>query len=253
VEQLSEARADHEFVEQQRTTYLRFNSDSNGMVRLNGMFDPERGAVLMAHVNAEVERMFHGDQVVEPAPGLDANDHRRGVALVNLVAAERADTTAQHQNTEVVVLVDLDTLRNGAHKDSVRRSRDGVQLPVSVIRRMACEAGIVPMVLNGEGVVVDIGREKRLATRKQRQAIMAMHDTCAMPECGVGVAVCVPHHIQYWENGGTTDLSNLVPLCSRHHHAVHEGGWKLSMDKSRTVTVVVPDGRVLTRSLRCRC
>ncbi len=49
---------------------------------------------------------------------------------------------------------------------------------------------------------------------------------------------CEPHHIEYWENGGRTDLSNLVPLCSRHHHAAHEGGWKLKLDPAtRELTV----------------
>jgi hypothetical protein len=41
---------------------------------------------------------------------------------------------------------------------------------------------------------------------------------------------CQVHHIEYWENGGRTDLDNQVPLCSRHHHAAHEGGWTLSLD-----------------------
>jgi hypothetical protein len=41
---------------------------------------------------------------------------------------------------------------------------------------------------------------------------------------------CNVHHIDYWENGGATDLNNMVPLCSRHHHAAHEGGWKLQLN-----------------------
>ena len=67
-----------------------------------------------------------------------------------------------------------------------------------------------------------------------------MHETCAVPHCGVRVKHCVPHHIDWWENGGGTDLHNLVPLCSRHHHKVHEGGWTLTMDESRKVTLVRP-------------
>ena len=41
---------------------------------------------------------------------------------------------------------------------------------------------------------------------------------------------CNVHHIDYWENGGSTDLNNMIPLCSRHHHGAHEGGWKLKLD-----------------------
>ena len=146
--------------------------------------------------------------------------------------------------TEVIVTIDLQTLLHGLHSKSVRRTGAGVNLPVDVIRRMACDAGLVPMVLNSEGVVVDVGRSKRLATRRQRRAIFAMHDTCAAPHCGVKVKHCVPHHIDWWEHGGGTDLSNLVPLCSRHHHAVHEGGWRLSMDSARTVTMTRPGEHV---------
>jgi hypothetical protein len=64
---------------------------------------------------------------------------------------------------------------------------------------------------------------------------------CAIPECQVKFAHCEPHHIEYWENGGNTDMDNLVPLCSRHHHAAHEGGWKLRLDPdTRELTVDLP-------------
>jgi hypothetical protein len=49
---------------------------------------------------------------------------------------------------------------------------------------------------------------------------------------------CNVHHIDYWENGGFTDLNNMVPLCSRHHHATHEGGWKLTLNPvTRELTI----------------
>jgi predicted restriction endonuclease len=52
---------------------------------------------------------------------------------------------------------------------------------------------------------------------------------------------CSIHHIDYWENGGPTDLDNLIPLCSRHHHKAHEGGWKLSLNpNNRQLTVNYP-------------
>jgi predicted restriction endonuclease len=43
---------------------------------------------------------------------------------------------------------------------------------------------------------------------------------------------------------GATDLANLLPLCSRHHHLVHEGGWRLSLDHERTLTIIRPDGEL---------
>jgi hypothetical protein len=52
--------------------------------------------------------------------------------------------------------------------------------------------------------------------------------------------------VEFWENGGPTDLANLVPLCSRHHHLVQEGGWKLTIGPDRTLTIAYPDGSIQT-------
>ena len=278
VERQSTLKANQEFGDQRRATSLKWWNNKQGMVRLSGAFDPERGALLVGRLDNAVEAMFHGPagaiDADDLAPGVEPNDHRRAVALVGLVGgsvlrgscADGLQQTSPDQGehavdsanavsvsaerAEILVTVDLETLRSGVHGSSVHRVSTGVDLPVDVIRRMACEAAIMPAVLNGRGVVVDIGRARRLATRAQRLAVFAMHRTCAMPECTVRVAVCVPHHVDYWENGGRTDLSNLVPLCSRHHHAVHEGGWKLAISPDRTITVELPDGRVLSRPLR---
>jgi hypothetical protein len=57
---------------------------------------------------------------------------------------------------------------------------------------------------------------------------------------------CQPHHIAWWRNGGSTDLVNLLPLCSRHHHSVHEGGWELHLAPDRRLTVTFPDGTATT-------
>ena len=80
-------------------------------------------------------------------------------------------------------------------------------------------------------VPLDVGKSKRLATVHQRRALAAVHPTCAFPNCTVKFAHCEPHHLTPWEHGGPTDLHNLVPLCSRHHHAVHEGGVTISLDE----------------------
>jgi hypothetical protein len=101
---------------------------------------------------------------------------------------------------------------------------------VETVRRLACEADLIPIVLNGAGVALDVGRSKRLATAHQRRALAARYETCAIPTCAVLFHRCEPHHLRPWEDGGRTDLANLLPLCVKHHHAVHEGGWKLDVD-----------------------
>jgi predicted restriction endonuclease len=86
-----------------------------------------------------------------------------------------------------------------------------------------------------------VGRAKRLATAHQRRALAARYETCAIPGCSVLFHRCEPHHLRPWEDGGGTDLSNLLPLCVKHHHAVHEGGWTLDVDsETGNVRVTYP-------------
>ena len=125
------------------------------------------------------------------------------------------------------------------------RDPDGVPLPVSTVRRLCCEAEIVPVVLGSDGEVLDVGRTERTANRAQRRALRAMHRTCAHPDCTVGFSACRIHHVKWWwEHNGPTDIDNLLPLCERHHHVVHEGGWTLTMTPDRVVTWIRPDGVV---------
>lgn len=98
------------------------------------------------------------------------------------------------------------------------------------IRRIACDADLIPAVLGGEGEILDLGRARRLFTRAQRKAITARDGGCATPGCTIPAAWCEAHHIDHWEHGGPTDVDNGVLLCSHHHHAVHAGWWRIDMD-----------------------
>ena len=244
------------FEKQRRRTHLRHWVDAEGMINLFGKFDPERGSVVTALLDAGVEALFRSGDAqipVECDASVEPNDHRRAVALVAMLQGAAESTAAESAKTcvrdrparaEIVVHIDLDTLRHGLDLSEKRSSQtcrtlNGVELPVETVRRLACEADIIPLVLDGQSVPLDVGKSKRLATAYQRRALAAVHETCAIEGCAVKFSLCQPHHIDYWENGGPTDLQNLVPLCSRHHHAAHEGGWKLVLDsKTRILRVL---------------
>ena len=142
----------------------------------------------------------------------------------------------------LVVHVGLDRLTDGA--PGLSECDDGTPLPVETVRRLACEADLIPVVLDGQGVALDQGRAKRLATAEQRMAIEAMQTTCSHPDCTVTIDDCRIHHIDPWGRGGHTDLARLAPLCEAHHHLVHEGGWQFDMSPDRTATWTRPDGTV---------
>ena len=240
------------FEKQRRQTFLRHWVDADGMTNLFGKFDPERGSIVSALLDAGVETMFHsGDREVpiDCDASVEPNDHRRALALVGLLHSRPGSDSLggavggvlssswcdRPARAEIVVHIDYELLAghaHGAEQGEARtcRTLNGSELTVETIRRLACEAEIIPVVLDGKSVPLDVGKSKRLATAYQRRALAAVHETCAMDGCSVKFSHCEPHHIDYWENGGATDLNNLVPLCSRHHHAAHEGGWKLKLN-----------------------
>jgi hypothetical protein len=186
------------FEDQRRSTYLKIWNDATGMVNVRSMFDPEIGAILQSRVNSQVEVMFHsGDREVPVVhhTHVDANDFRRAHALVALVtdhedcarpggrgSAGREEKLGHDGmsagrvtprpggscRSDVVVHIDLETLTNGLSASSTHRTAFGADLPVETIRRIACDANIIPLVLNGAGMPLDIGRGQRLASAAQR-------------------------------------------------------------------------------------
>jgi hypothetical protein len=227
------------FERQRRSTYFKMWDDADGMMQVRGAFDPLSGAVLRGVIDREVERMFHGgDTEVTVMPWIEPNENRAARALIDVVSNPPAEVSSAR--AEVIVHVELGTLTGGAGVPA--RTVYGSDLPVETVRRLACEAEIIPVVLDGDSVPIDVGRAKRLATAHQRRALEAVHSGCAVPDCGVRYHRCQIHHIDYWERGGPTDLDNMVPLCTKHHHLVHEGGWKLVLDPTTRAVTFGPGG-----------
>lgn len=229
--------------QQRRRTFLRHWVDrDSGMVCIRGEFDPESGLTIVGRLQSSVDRIINaGNSTPDPR----TLDRLRALGLVALVTNVVADNVTALQpsyaRAEVSVVVDLRTLQSGRHAGTFLHTGTDVQLPIETVRRIACEAKVIPIVLGTNGVVLDVGRSSRLATAHQRRALESMHSTCAIPDCTIPVGQCQPHHIDYWNSGGPTDMANLVPLCSSHHRCVHEGGWKLTLDKeSRRLSVRQP-------------
>ena len=97
------------------------------------------------------------------------------------------------------------------------------------IRKIACDADIIPVVLGGKGQVLDIGRASRVFPPHIRKAITARDQGCAFPQCTIPAPWCEAHHITYWSRGGTTGTGNGTLLCSHHHHVIHKEHWNIQM------------------------
>ena len=104
-------------------------------------------------------------------------------------------------------------------------------VPAHQIRRIACEADIIPVVLNGEGRVLDVGTAARYFPPHLRKAIIARDGGCAFPGCTSPAPWCEAHHIEYHSRGGPTSTDNGVLLCGFHHHLIHREKWRIRVTR----------------------
>ncbi|MET3809355.1 DUF222 domain-containing protein [Arthrobacter sp. UYEF3] len=95
------------------------------------------------------------------------------------------------------------------------------------IRKIACDADIIPVLLGSQGRILDIGRTSRVFPPHLRKAITARDQGCAFPDCTIPAPWCEAHHIDYWSRGGTTSTDNGTLLCSHHHHLIHKEHWTI--------------------------
>ncbi|MDO7867630.1 HNH endonuclease signature motif containing protein [Nocardioides jiangxiensis] len=120
--------------------------------------------------------------------------------------------------TQVVVTIEWEKLLAGVGIGMA----DGEPVPVGEVRRLACQAGVLPVVLGGRSEVLDLGRSRRLFSKAQRRAMAVRQSTCGFEGCDVPGEWCEAHHLDPWSSGGPTDLARGILICPRHHHVVHD-------------------------------
>jgi len=149
---------------------------------------------------------------------------------------------------EFVAVIDADA---PGHHGPVVEFSIPVEIPARVLATLAGTADIHAVVVRN-GIVLyapgelNLGRATRLASRAQRRALRALYRDCAIPGCTVGYDRCKLHHIIWWIDGGTTDLNNLIPVCSMHHAKIHNNGWIIELGPNRELTLRLPDGSIRT-------
>jgi len=232
----SQATSDADELDRQRkqSRVRRWVDKTTGMCHTHLELDPVRDRALWAAIDASRAKLRqHDGNRRTPWAQLEVD-----AVIAAIGGGDRADRVP-----EITVLIDHDTLIDGLHQRSICETDNGIPLPISTVRRLCCDAEILPVVLGGKGEALDVGRSARTATRAQRRAQRTMHRTCAHPDCTVTFDACRIHHVTPWlQPTGDTDIANLLPLCDTHHHTVHEGGWQLTITPDRTATWTRPDG-----------
>lgn len=220
---------------QKSETRLSRRIDASGMHHVNATYHPEMGEAVNNVINRQIDALIASKQY----PDAD-RQQLAAYAMHDLLVGGHQQ--ARPVEAEITLIIDADTLCSDLHDHSVCEYTSGVPVPPETVRRMCCNGRLIPLVIGQNGVPLDMGRDIRLANRAQRRALRALYRTCAFPGCDVAFHRCEIHHIVPYELGGVTDLANLIPVCSRHHHLVHEMRWRLTLDADRTLTVWQPDG-----------
>ncbi len=204
----------------QQMTAPRRNNKSNaaGSTRGVGALDvaagSTRGAADAHGVAARSSRGAAG------SPGFDTDwAHRQGLAFADLLEHLPTDRLSGKVAATVVVTVEHDHLRDqiGAAKLDT-----GHDVSAAEARRIACGAGILPLVLGGQSQILDLGRSSRYFTEAQRTALATRYDECAAEGCDRPYAWTELHHEDPWHSSGRTDLELAVPLCGFHHRRMHD-------------------------------
>ncbi|MCY4163866.1 MAG: DUF222 domain-containing protein [bacterium] len=127
------------------------------------------------------------------------------------------------QATTIILTADYDAITGQLKAAGLI---DGTPIGIDEIRRLACEAEIIPMIFNSDAQPLYVGRTRRKHTKAQKLALYKRDKRCT--SCGIRASNCDVHHIIPWEHGGTTDIDNLTLLCPTCHRQTHKSAYKPS-------------------------
>jgi hypothetical protein len=234
-----QAESDHRL----RFLSLQWDHD-RAFLHLEGMLAREQGAAFESALGARAEK-------VAADPGAE---DRRGARLVDTLVGAIAGRGDRPPEATLVVHADASVLEeaagnapaadpsepsgSGLSRLPLAETETGVRLPAEAVRRLACEADL-EWVVERDDRPIGIGRSRRKVPGWLRRQVAHRDRECRFPGCS-GRSFLHVHHVRHWVDGGRTDLDNLVLLCSAHHRAVHEGGWRVVGDPQGEVSFTHP-------------
>ena len=203
--------------EHQRSSYVHMSHTLEGMWRLDGWLDPERGAIISEALNAHIHPTL-----------LDPSDRRtmsqrRAEALADVcrftLDRDGDLRTAGGERPHISVTVDYEML---TERVGSLPMIDDTAVDPETILKMACDAGIVRIVTDGDSMPLDVGRRTRTIPSAIRRAVERRDTHCTWAGCERPASWCDVHHIEHWADGGSTCVDNLTLLCRYHHTRTHQ-------------------------------
>ena len=203
-----------------QTMRFTLTDQGDGSTRLRGTLPTAQAQALKKQLlafAAPKHRAATEGSVGERLPGPE----RLGRALCEWIERSPADRLpdAGGVSATVVVTIPIETLLGGLAPGVLDT---GTAISPGQARRLACEAGIIPVILDGDSQPLDVGRRRRFHTKAQRVAIALRDQTCTAQGCDWPPGLCHVHHNQPWTTGGPTSVTDGRLLCPKHHARAHD-------------------------------
>ncbi|WP_432559606.1 DUF222 domain-containing protein [Granulicoccus sp. GXG6511] len=226
---------------------LAFHSTGDGTTIIKGRLPDAEAAAFQKHIKAEVEADRRAGRDL-PDGDYRTFGQRMADGLMAWVRRGRRAGSLAGDRPRVVVLMSFDKLRELLEQNGVLDS--GEEISPGELRRMCCDADLMPIVLGADSEPLDVGMTQRLVPSAIRRTLSARDRGCIFPACDVSDDRCEAHHIVPWWASGPTALENLVLLCP-HHHALVEpqrfwaeptrSRWEVRLGADMVPEVIPPD------------
>jgi len=214
---------------------------ANGMVRSIHDLGPEEGEFLKGIYDAATSPRRGGPRFVDAAQRAAdeaivaderSTEQIASDTLVGLlrVAVEADPGTILGKRTPAVRVTTTDeVLRERQGHGIIEGTGEAVSVPT--LERLVCDAGTVGVMFDDDGQCVNVGRDQRLFTARQRVALAVRDGGCRFPGCDRPPAWTEAHHVNHWaRDKGRTDIKDGMLMCRRHHMLVHNNHWEVLRD-----------------------
>ncbi|RKT87534.1 HNH endonuclease signature motif containing protein [Saccharopolyspora antimicrobica] len=229
---------------------LHYATARDGMLVIKARLDRETGAKFVTALRPLAAPRPETDGIKDPRTVGQRNADGLST-LLDLVLDTDGMPRTGGQKPHLTVTIDYTDLKNqlpttattGTSGEIITAAGGGAgmlegtgqYLSPHTIRRIACDCEVLPMVLGGDSLPLDVGASQRTAPTHIRAALLARDGVCAFPECDHPAGTPQAHHIVHWVDGGPTSVENMVMLCAHHHRTIHNHHWHIQLDHGRPV------------------
>lgn len=224
-----------------RSRGLTITDLGRGRHRVSGILTDEAAAVLKAALDPLAAPRPAADGARDPrTPAQRNHDALHELCNQFLRWGDLPETRGARPHVHITVTAPTIHGDNGADGKPFSRVATGEELDPETVRKICCDAGITPIVLNTLGEPLNVGREHRTVTPAIWAALVARDIGCIGEGCTRPASWCIAHHFPYWSHGGITAVETCALLCQHEHDLVHHHGWEVRMAQDGHPEMIPP-------------